>query len=608
MAYFNRLMATALGLTTLLVFQSCTKSSDEVTYIPVQLTDGGAWTFIDSKGERVGSQEWEFEPTVTLGQIFTAQSDSGLTVYRWHGNEAKPIDSLQNLVSVGVLSEGLLPVTPAMQRIRIVDTDGDTKFILEPIDGQEIGSCANQFKENRLIVSTINGKAGVIDNNGNVIVKPKYSAISDYNGGYALAVDYNYDKMDAGPTYYVLDIEGNVTNVKGKFGYSEGDCEFIPEFEGGLAVVNGEADTTKTEYTPNLLAISTDGTVTPAKDNNSTTTLDNGAKIVTTYNYKDYSTSSIWYDKEGKEYLKTDGKQTITAGGQYVMLSSPDESVLYDQDGRELNKFQGQKEMYVPGGKFGPVLVDRQNSPTTYTLLTPEGQSIEGLTLYGVGIKDYLNINEDEINCETRVTSAYVDITAAATKLVNMIRMNMVKGKDSYYLGQSIADILSGENARFYNGKDRTISIPTDSTGSLGSGAGFWINGTAKSSANIVAPVYQHYFEVHHYDYWGTAWGWNRQRQVGVKFNPAAKVQSFDIQLHTNHASGSRLREAIGRRLKTDGYTAVTSTNNYDEYSNGTSTIIIYGTRDSRGVGAILGAKAGSIKDSDKATLAASIF
>ena len=108
---------------------SCIKSTaGNIEYIPVQKSDGGAWVFIDSKGERIGDQEWEFEPTVTIDGVFTARSDSGLTVYRWDGKEARPIDSLRNLVSVGVYNEGLLPVTPSMKRIRVVDGKGNIKF------------------------------------------------------------------------------------------------------------------------------------------------------------------------------------------------------------------------------------------------------------------------------------------------------------------------------------------------------------------------------------------------------------------------------------------------------------------------------------------------
>lgn len=606
---------TAISITVIAMvgfLSSCGGSSDNSTkYIPVQFTDGGGWSFINDKGEKVGTQEWEFEPTVTRGNIFTARTDSGLTVYRWHGDEARPIDSLQNLVSVGILNDGLMPVTPAMKRIRIVDSDGDTEFVLEPIDGKEIRSCAAKFKENRLIVTTIDGKTGVIDNKGNVIVKPSYSDISNYNGGYALAVNYDFEgDGDNGPSYTILDIDGKATPVKGKFGYSENDCAFVPEFEADHTVsVAGLPDTTSADtYTPTTVVISADGKVKSSSKDVTTTTIANGSKII--YNYSNNGTTTTWLNPEGKEIMKVSGDETLNGSVNYVLKSSEKESILYSDNGTELNKFAGLYYMIVPGGKFGPVLNKYEDDKVKYTLLMPDGKPIDGLNIYGVGTSDYIDLSSEseEISCNDIVTSAYIDITAATTKLVNMVKMNSVQGKQYYYIGQSVAEILSGENARFYTGGDRTISIPTDSTGLLGSGAGFWITGTAKASANIVAPIYQQYFEVHHYDYWGNAWGWNRKRQTGVKFNPAAKVTSFDLQLHTNHASGDRLRESVGRHLKKEGYTLVATGSNYDEYNNGSSTIIIYGTRESRGIGAVIGNKVEAIKDSDKASLAASIY
>lgn len=602
----------ALVLTIACTLAGCSKnSSTEVEYIPVQLTEGGAWTFINDKGECISTQEWEFEPTVTYEGIFTARTDSGLTVYRWDGTEAKPVESLRNLASVGIYNEGLLPVSPDMERIHIVDRDGDTKFVLEPVNGQEITSCDAKFHDGLLIFHTINGKSGVVDKKGKIVVEPKYTDISSYCGGYALAMNYSW-KTDNGPSYFVLDKDGKETPVKGKFGFfEEGECgPDVPSFtKDGYADVFGEMDTVK--YECEQLRITTDGKVMKRKkdDMSYTEELPDGYKLI--HYYGETKRAPELTDAEGKLIMKFPEDiypNTSYPELNYISVSTDSCTKVYDYKGERIYTADESATVLSPGGKFGPILSYNDDGMSFFTLLNEKGDKIGADKYYGVGVSYIVDLSLDEIDCNYgQVISAYVDLTAAATKISSMATSGTVKGKGSYYVGQSVKDILSGENANYYNGSDRTVYLPTGSDGNLACGAGFWISGTAHSSTKLVAPTYQKYFEVHHYDYRGVAWGWNRVRQTGVKFNPAAKVQYFDLQLHTNYPSGMKLREAIGRRLKNEGYTQTGSYDNYDEYSNSYSDIIIYGSPESRGVGAITGAKRSDLSAAEKSSLAASI-
>lgn len=587
------------------ILSSCGgSSSNEIEYIPAQISEGGAWVFIDAEGKRVGTQQWEFEPTVTRGNIFTARTDSGLTVYRWSGSEARPVDSLQNLVSVGVCNDGLLPVVPAMQRIRIVDTDGNVKFVLDPIGGKEVTSCALGFNDGMLTVTTVDGKTGVVDSKGKVVVEPKYSEISNYSGGYALAA--NYDFNDGSLSYFILDKEGKVTPVKGKYSNGEGECFNVPEFDHGEATIYTVADSTT--YELKNFTLTTDGKTTPAKNDGFTMFLENGGKIVNTF--KDDKSSSVMFGTDGKQLLSANDGEFLNPCGNFVLASSEKQTVLYNDKGQKLDTFEGSWYGEAVGGKFGAVLSQWTPDGSKFKLLDPAGKPVEGLDYAAYGTKTYPSQDNDnaEVECVAQVTSAYVDITAASAKIASMVSGNGVKGKDYYFLGQQVSDILAGDNARFYSGGDRNFSIPTDSTGQIASGAGFWIGGSGKASAAIVAPTYQHYFEVHHYDYYGRAWGWNRKRQTGVHFNTSARVVSFDLQLHTNHPSGEQLRESIARHMRKNGFTVVKNAPNYDEYTNGGTNVIIYGSRDSHGVGALVSDKAITLRDDEKAALAASLY
>lgn len=610
-SFFKNSASFAIACLALCLFvTSCQR--DKKVLLPVQTSEGGAWIFINDKGERVGNQEWEFEPSISQDGIFTANTEDGLTVYRWDGEEAKPIDSLTNLVSVGVLSDGLMPVTPRMERIRVVNGKGKVKFVIQPIDGKEVTSCASKFSEGLLVVNTSEGIAGVINKKGEIVVAPKYSEISNFNEGFALAADYNYDDPEAGPSYYILDKDGNEKAVKGEFGYWEGDCSFVPEFEDGVAVVPGKGDLVDDIYEFKNVMIHTDGTVSDLEAQDWVATLPFGGMIESKYD-EDKNTY-IWTDKEGKVVKKIEDGGWLSVYGNFVVLQESDSMTVYASDGSEIAKIEGNVFPMWSDGNFGLVYGERTDDysdPTVYRIMDPEGNVMEG-RYYGVGTGETISLRqgyEDDVMCdEGAVTSAYVDITAAASRLASMIS-NGVKGKSHYYLGESVAEILSGENAGFYTGSGRDFNLPTDSTYYIASGAGFWISGSGRASADIVAPTYQKYFEVHHYDYYGNAWGWNRTRQVGVHFNNSAKVIAFDLTLHTNHPSGEQLREALGRRLKNEGFTLTQDEPNYSEYTNGYRNVIIYGTKDSAGIGAIVYNKDSNFhkSDEDKASLAAQL-
>lgn len=585
------LLMSALLASVSLVSCDKSNSSKEVEYIPVQTTEDGAWIFIDSNGERVGEQEWEFQPSMTIGGIFSARDEDGLiTVYRWKGKEAQPVDSLRNLVSVGVLSEGMMPVTPQMERIRIVDRDGDVKFVLDPIDEKEITSCAAQFSEGLLIVTNSDGKTGVINSKGDVIVAPEYNDITNYSDGFALAAKYDYDNFEAGPKYYVLDKEGNATKVKGEFGFEESECGIMLQpFCNGYTYVDAKPVEESDGYTYSQYRVSTDGTATKLSSSNWVTPLRNGGVI--TYAYKNDQSVYTWTDKEDAEVMKKKGSDVFMgAYGNYVGVKSNDKYTIYDLDGQEAFKLKGENSPYWSEGKFGLITVDYDESPAVYQLLDKEGNAIKGAKFYGVGTNEVVNLSDEDMvyDCgNTTVTSAYVDITAAASKLATMLTEG-VKGKSYYYLGESAADILSGDNANYYSGQTTSFSLPTDSTYYLASGAGFWINGSGLTNTRIVEPTYQQYFQVDHYDWWGRPWGYNRTKQVGVHFNKSAKVIAFDLKLHTNHPSGQALREALARRLKKASYTLTKEENNYEEYTNGNRNILVYGNQETNGIGAIV--------------------
>lgn len=546
------IMLAALSMT------SCGNSgsdSDDVKYVPVQQTEGGAWVFVNDKGEKIGTQQWEFEPSVTIGNYFTAKNEDGLTVYRWKGEEAEPVDSLAGLMSAGICSEGLIPVTPPMSRIQIVNGKGEKQFELEPIDGKEIVSCAGQFQEGFLIVTNSEWKSGVIDKKGNVIVKPQFGEISNFSGGYALAV--SFDPNVEGPVYSVIDKDGKITPVSGKFGYDEDECGTTYKFENGVAYVPGEWN--YENFKTITAKISTDGSVEYLDNVSWVTSLADGAHIIA--KNKDDVYTGIWEDAEGKVIMQADGDSRLYGSGKWVVRSQyesnpqQEQNTLYDDKGQEVYQWQGSSYIVPVGGNFSPICVtyDFNAEATRYALFVKDGKSMKPVSFYGIGSRKILSLDSGQYEevCETdRVFSAYVDVTAAASKMASYAS-GSVKGKDAYYIGQPASQLFNGNNYYSYTNK---ISIPTVGDAfNLAEGAGFSIYGYAIPKNGLNSPI-----------------------------------KSFEFRLTTLLPSGKALKEAIVRHLKNQGYTVVSSGDNYEELKNYSYVVVVYGSSNSQGIGMIV--------------------
>lgn len=564
----------ALALLPIAAMTSCSKDdssqSGKVEYIPVQLTQNGAWTFINEKGERIGDQQWDNEPTVTVDGIFAVKGSTGIDVYRWSDTKAEVIDSLTGLMAVGEYNEGLMPISAKGKRIQLVDKKGKVKAELNPIDGKEIVSCGTAVHDGLLTIRTDEGNCGVVNKKGEVIVQPEYNDISDFNNGLALAVksvkenDYYYNE------YYVIDKKGEAKRVEGKYAPAAYDNCGLSGFRGGYAVIiaadpadNNENDWDN-EYNEAAYVISPDATV-KRLDGQTAWYLDNGSYIV--YKYTPGQSDYVWFDAEGKEIMNVSATHganfnsaSLDAYQNYVAKMQNNEITLYNDKGEELNQFTGAGWFYNPGGDFGLIInkYSRENERNSYQLLDKEGKLIGGVTMFGVGMQTYLTMVIPEGDCDIlEVMSAYFDPQAAAEAIANALSGTII-GKSTYSLGMPVSVMVQDMEYNFYNGNGygSSVSVPVNDGNELISVPGFWTWANAIPSS---------------------------------KFDNDAIIDAFDFSLSSTYPSAGDVREAIKKKLLASGYSAGLSNDRYDEYQKGDLYVIVYGRRKSHTTGVRFG-------------------
>ncbi|MDE6318076.1 MAG: WG repeat-containing protein, partial [Muribaculaceae bacterium] len=72
--------------------------------------------------------------------------------------------------------DGVMPVVPKGEHITFVDSNGKIKFTLDKVDGANVDQGLFAFINGRYSFHTENGSWGVIDNHGEVIIKPVYKS------------------------------------------------------------------------------------------------------------------------------------------------------------------------------------------------------------------------------------------------------------------------------------------------------------------------------------------------------------------------------------------------------------------------------------------------
>lgn len=158
---------------------------DSVDYLPVQMKDGGNWSIIDPKGKIVVDGEFSNEPTAAVDGIFSVYEDGGYSIY----NVKKPKKAVvEDLASVGVYYEDVIPATKKDSRITILDKNGKVKATLNPVSGKEIVACRSYFTEGLLAVMDDEYNWGYVNKSGEVKIKPAYSGVTSFVDGRAIAI------------------------------------------------------------------------------------------------------------------------------------------------------------------------------------------------------------------------------------------------------------------------------------------------------------------------------------------------------------------------------------------------------------------------------------
>lgn len=180
-----------LYLLLIFPFISCNRETPhnrfKVDAIGLLLENDKRWSLFGSDGLFKCVDSLAYMPSITINGLFSmANPDGSFSLWNAMGEKPEMLSGCENLYSVGFCNNGLIPVCSQNSRIRVLDTSGNQKFVLIPINNQEIIETGISFRCDRLMVMTSDGKYGYCDTRGKMVILPQYFAATFFSEDKAL--------------------------------------------------------------------------------------------------------------------------------------------------------------------------------------------------------------------------------------------------------------------------------------------------------------------------------------------------------------------------------------------------------------------------------------
>lgn len=401
---------------------------DKVDYLPVKVSEKGSWGFVGPDGKMLYEDEFKNEPTMVINGHFAVENkDGSYALYKAEKKSPVEVKDCEKLVSVGVYEDGLCPVTKKKSRIEIVDGDGDVKFTLNPIDGNEVTGCATSFTDGLLLVSTAANKQGFVDKKGAVVIPPKYDFCYMFSDGVAFVANVKGEDV----TWNVIDTKGEVL-FKLKRGYRL--C--TPGFQDGYAFVIHKDDS-------RVCLIDKKGEITKLPKNVEWAGNLVGDNFIYRTEDNSYGVMSI----NDQEVLIRPKYEIIYRYGKKFVCNTSDYAAIIDADGDEDFRVEGYEQV-VSMGRFGLLAKSRR---ATF-MLDDKGKELKNCDFAQVSLRPSL--------CSS-VESDYFDLKGTAKAIADLVTD---KGVGKHKLGETPGETLSDPSQHMWTNSasdpDIAISVP----------------------------------------------------------------------------------------------------------------------------------------------------
>lgn len=222
----------AIAAVTMMATVACSSGpKGEIDYIPVKVESDGDWGMLGADGKMLFDNEFKNATSSVVEGLFLAKEGDDLTLYKALAAPVPLGAEFENLIAVGIPSEGKVVVIDKDNNCFVAGTaDGAKKFTM-PTD---IVLCHASFKEGLLGVVNKNAKWGYVDETGKLVIPCKYDGISPFSEGFAVVASIANDKT----SLQIINTKGEtVARVKNKVRLASDEPKFV---NGRIPAVNAD--------------------------------------------------------------------------------------------------------------------------------------------------------------------------------------------------------------------------------------------------------------------------------------------------------------------------------------------------------------------------------
>ena len=495
-----------------LMLASCSKSSSidsEVEYLPVQLESDGKWGMVDGNGKMLFSDEFKNMPSLVVNGLFSVREGESYALYSAASKPAL-VPNCDDLISVGVCKDGVIPVTHPKSRINIINTKGNVLATLNPVGGKEIISCNSMVSEGLLMVETEEHLYGFVDKSGKVVIEPKFTAAHNFSEGKAIVSKNVNDEF----VTVVIDKKGK---------------ELFRLKNDIQPIANGFRD-------GKLAARNNDGRCGFINEKGEFNKISSKVRMIA-----DYDTKRIIFVSEDNQYgvMDTDGEIIVRAkyghlcflpDGNYL-AKDDDEYLVIDKNGDK--KFAIEDYSYVwpiNNGTFAYVGKDGSH----YALLDQDGKQI--------GKDDFADINISAFSvCGSAVNTDYFNSDAIVVALTDQLT---AEGFGKYKIGMP----ASGLGITDYS--DYVYSYNRTDTAMCKSGWRYQTNFAVTTDHCIAQREYDAFYN------------------TNIVVNPESKVDCIKIRVSSEVPCWKEIKDAVYAGIQGKGYKLKDSSDDWAEFES----------------------------------------
>ncbi len=176
-------------------------------------TQNGLWGILNPKtGKPIYEDEFNNKPSLVINGYFWVENagESGkYALYKVEENAPELIAG--GLLGVGFFSDGLIPTVTRDSHITMLNGKGEVAFTLDSYKGKEITRSALIYSDGLLPVQC-DEQWGAVDTNGEMVIEPIYTWISDFRSNRSIALKKMESENNSAPTYkwVIIDTKGSI--------------------------------------------------------------------------------------------------------------------------------------------------------------------------------------------------------------------------------------------------------------------------------------------------------------------------------------------------------------------------------------------------------------